>query len=568
MNYSIPEASKISEKSAILKVSSVNWKGYLKRLTLQPGPRWLTVPLSACVSTGDRVWLTGEGAWVICQNGQAQILQPYAARERLALGGLQVEAVVKEITELDEHNAYKSLAEYHYRDSVIHGRTARLIVRAFHPLFPQVLGYVELATPFYMNKARANILNAHFESGSVTWEAWDKPTMRRYIHVLVRIARCIVYPEFRSVGLGQILVKHAAAFARQRWQVAGFLPYFLEISADMLKYVPFAEKAGMLFIGETEGNLRRVAKDMEYLIRNAERVKAGEIVSEEACGIVDQQVARMDREQLVERLQSLSQEVVLREFALFHNIVSLPKPTHMKGLHPDAEEFLARRVAEVAPRNGHIPLLPKLEPLKGPVVFRNITLSFRSQVRRTQQTHAVQQAFGISPEAIETTVVRRLSLDIPVGSILLVIGPSGSGKTTLIDLLAAGAAGLGAEAAISGEARWPENYRPGVFQAIHSRKALIEVLGERDVRTALYLMGLVGLSDAFIYLKRFDELSRGQQYRALLARLIRGGYNVWLEKIRNAHSSLSNLTLTARVFRCRAARRETLNNTSGAKAIT
>jgi len=55
------------------------------------------------------------------------------------------------------------------------------------------------------------------------------------------------------------LVKHAAEFARQRWQVAGFLPYFLEISADMLKYVPFAEKAGMLFIGETEGNLRRVA---------------------------------------------------------------------------------------------------------------------------------------------------------------------------------------------------------------------------------------------------------------------------------------------------------------------
>jgi GNAT superfamily N-acetyltransferase len=387
----------MAEKNTVFKVSSVNWKGHLKRLTLQPGPHWLTLPLSSCVSTGDRVRLTDEEAWVICQNGQAQILQPYAARETLALGGLQVEAVVKEITEPDEHNAYKSLAEYHYRDSVIHGRTARLIVCAFHPLFPQVLGYVELATPFYMNKGRANILNAHFKSGTITWEAWDKLTMRQYIHVLVRIARCIVYPEFRSVGLGQILVKHAAEFARQRWQAAGFLPYFLEISADMLKYVPFAEKAGMLFIGETEGNLRRVAKDMEYLIRNAERVKAGEIVSKEACGIVDQQVARMDRAlglmeregmsrgQLVERLQSLSQEVVLRDFALFHNIVSLPKPTYVKGLHPDAEEFLARRVAEVAPHNGHIPVLPKLEPLKGPVVFRNMTLSYRSQVRRTSR---------------------------------------------------------------------------------------------------------------------------------------------------------------------------------------
>jgi hypothetical protein len=142
----------MSEKNTVFKVSSVNWKGHLKRLTLQPGPHWLTLPLSSCVSTGDRVRLTDEEAWVICQNRQAQILQPYAARETLALDGLQVEAVVKEITESDEHNAYKSLAEYHYRDSVIHGRTARLIVCAFHPLFPQVLGYVELATPFYINE--------------------------------------------------------------------------------------------------------------------------------------------------------------------------------------------------------------------------------------------------------------------------------------------------------------------------------------------------------------------------------------------------------------------------------
>lgn len=224
VDYSIAEANETMEKSAFFKVSSVNWRGHFKRLTLQPGSQWLTVPLSACISMGDQIRLTDEGAWVICQNGQAQILQPYVAREKLSPGRLQVEVVVKEITEPGEHEAYKSLAEYHYRDSVIHGRTARLIARAFHPLFPQVLGYVELATPFYMNKARANILNAHFESGSITWEAWDRLTMPRYIHLIVRIARCVVYPEFRGVGLGRILVKHAAEFARRRWQVAGFLP--------------------------------------------------------------------------------------------------------------------------------------------------------------------------------------------------------------------------------------------------------------------------------------------------------------------------------------------------------
>lgn len=51
-------------------------------------------------------------------------------------------------------------------------------------------------------------------------------------------------------------------------------------------------------------------------------------------------------------------------------------------------------------------------------------------------------------------------------------------------------------------------------------------MGKQDVQTALHLMGLVGLSDAFVYLKRFEELSHGQKYRAVLAQLIEGGYNV------------------------------------------
>jgi GNAT superfamily N-acetyltransferase len=441
-------------------------------------------------------------AWVICHNGRVQILQPYTARETLPLGGLRIEVLVKEITEPGEHEAYSSLAEYHYREHSIHGRTARLIARAFHPLFPQVLGYIELATPFYMNKARTTILNAPFKWGSITWEAWDKPTMQRYIHLIVRIARCVVYPEFRGVGIGQILLKHAAGFARQRWQVAGLLPSFLEISADMLKYVPFAEKAGMAFIGETEGNLKRVAKDMEYLIRNAKLVKASEIVSEEACGIVDQQVARMNRalalmeqqdwsrEKLVERLSTLSQDAILRDFALFHDIISLPKPTYMQGLNPDAELFLAHRVAEVSPRNGHVPPLLQVECLDGPVVLHDVTLTFCSHVRRTQQTHIIQQAFGISPEAIETTVVRRLSLTIQPGEVLLVIGPSGSGKTTLLDLLAASATHQQETVRMSGDIRWPTDYRTGVFQTIRSHRALIEILGGQDIRATMDLMGL------------------------------------------------------------------------------
>jgi len=518
-------------------VTSVNWKGHIKRLTLQPGQKFLFVPLSACVGEGDRIRLVDGEAWVKCQNGEAQFLQPYLAREVLTVGGFQLEILIKEITETEEFQGYRSLTAFHYRNHVIHGRTARLIARAFHPMYPRVLGYVELATPFYMNKARAAVLNAPFQLNGIAWDAWDMPTMRRYIHLIVRIARCVVYPEFRGLGLGQILIQHAAEFARSRWQVAGLLPYFIEISADMLKYVPFAEKAGMHFIGETEGNLARVVKDLEYLTRNAKRVRAGEIVSEESCGIVDKQVSRMEqalrlieregltREVFLERLGRLSRSAVLRDFALFHDIVSLPKPTYLKGLYPEAEDFLSRRLAQLVPQRNHQPSPIKLESLAGRIVLRDVTAMFVSQVRRTKQTHAVQQAFGISPESISTTVIRRMSVEIQPGEIVLVIGPSGSGKTTLLNLLAE-CHRSGVE--LSGEMRLPKNYRPGSFQEIRSRKPLIEVFGDKDVASALHLMGLVGLSDAFVYLKRFDELSKGQQYRAMLAHLIARGCNVWL----------------------------------------
>ena len=63
----------------------------------------------------------------------------------------------------------------------------------------------------------------------------------------------------------------------------------------MLKFVPFAERAGMTYVGETEGNLKRVAKDMRYLIGRFQEDPGGKTEFESISGILDQQVARMDR---------------------------------------------------------------------------------------------------------------------------------------------------------------------------------------------------------------------------------------------------------------------------------
>ncbi|WP_339383587.1 GNAT family N-acetyltransferase [Oculatella sp. LEGE 06141] len=518
-----------------LTVKSTTPRGYLKEIKFAESEAKLVLPRSACVSNGDRVQLGDSSAAVICKNGLAQIFPCYAVLETLQVGGLELEFLIKEITEPEEFEAYQALAEFHYRSRIPYGRKATLIVRNFHPIYPKIIGYIEIATSFYMNTARKAILDTQFKVDDIAWDRWDKETSRQYIHTIVRISRCVVYPEFRGLGLGQCLLKHAADFARNRWQMSGIKPYFLEISADMLKFVPFAQKAGMSFIGETEGNLKRVAKDMKYLLKNLDRVELGEIVKEESCGILDQQVARMRRaallieeqgwtiEELVERLEKLSHETVLRDFNLFHDIVSLPKPTYFQGLTLEAEDFLKRRIEEVAPKNGYISSPLNSEPINNKILLEKVSLTHVSRVRRTQQSHAIHQAFSISPDDISHKIIHNLSLTIEPGEVVLVTGSSGSGKTTFLDLL------LNKEKiGLSGSIELPDNYRPGSFSAIRSQRALIEVLSRQDIRSTLHLMGLVGLSDAFVYLKRFEELSNGQQYRAKLAQLIASNYNVWI----------------------------------------
>jgi hypothetical protein len=51
---------------------------------------------------------------------------------------------------------------------------------------------------------------------------------------------------------------------------------------------------------------------MEYLTRNVDRVRGGEIVSEESRGIMDQQVARMNRTLSLVKTQGLSRDEILK----------------------------------------------------------------------------------------------------------------------------------------------------------------------------------------------------------------------------------------------------------------
>ena len=64
--------------------------------------------LKACVSTGDTILRSANGATVECQNGCATILPSYAEREVLQVGNLRLDILIKEITDEGEFAAYQA----------------------------------------------------------------------------------------------------------------------------------------------------------------------------------------------------------------------------------------------------------------------------------------------------------------------------------------------------------------------------------------------------------------------------------------------------------------------------
>lgn len=529
----------------LVQVSSVKYRSYGKTYRMENGMS-INAHRFCCLGPGDDLIVSlNNSAYVNCINGCATVLPAYSAHDKINIGHRTIPLTIKEPASEEELQEYHKLEEYHYRGKVLHGRRVPLIIASSDPLLPNVLGYIELATTFIMNRPRAILFDHPFEdeAGTVSWKEWNKNTMRRYTNVVVRIARCVVSPEFRGLGLAGLLVKHAIAFARDHWHVAKLKPLFLEITADMLRYVPFVESTGMHYIGETEGNLGRVKKDMNYILANFDRVKNGEILNEHSSGIVDLQVHYatclnkietengISRDNLLELLMRSPHKLTDDKWTLLHHIFRLPKPTFLVGLTSMAEEFIRKRKRQLN--------LPEKYPAHQPsnlnstlskdITVHNCSLYLDSSLVRTRNTRKVQHAFGINREMLRTTLFAKLSFAIHPGDIVLLCGPSGAGKTTLLSLLKQRLTNPDQiPQGCQGVVEVPLNTTVQILEPLRNSYPLVNSLGRFSFEHILYALNVSGLAEAHLYVKRFRELSNGQRYRAMVAKLIASGVDVWI----------------------------------------
>ena len=128
----------------------------------------------------------------------------------------------------------------------------------------------------------------------------------------------------------------------------------------------------------------------------------------------------------------------------------------------------------------------------------------------------VAEAFGIGvDETREVPIFDKIVLQYNDADLIYVTGDSGSGKSCFLRLFM--------------EHERARGRKVGSFEtvAVDPEEIIVNGVG-RDLGESLGILSTVGLSEAFMMIRRFKELSDGQKYRYKLAKLIDEGVDVFV----------------------------------------
>lgn len=143
-----------------------------------------------------------------------------------------------------------------------------------------------------------------------------------------------------------------------------------------------------------------------------------------------------------------------------------------------------------------------------------INKRFDTRVERSARVLEVAEAFGLGLSDKEFVVFDNVELTVPKGSVVYITGQSGSGKSLLLREL---------------ESQMDER---GLKIANLDKVELLDIplidqIGS-DMTEGLKYLSIAGLNDAYLYIRKPNELSDGQRYRFKLAKAIESGADVWV----------------------------------------
>lgn len=143
-----------------------------------------------------------------------------------------------------------------------------------------------------------------------------------------------------------------------------------------------------------------------------------------------------------------------------------------------------------------------------------INKRFKSEVERTERVLEIAEAFGLGLDDKEFVVFDEQEIEINDGDVVYITGQSGSGKSIALRELTKQMFEAGKKVVNLDDVELKD-------------VPLIDQIGETTTE-GLNFLGLAGLNDAYLFIRKPQELSDGQRYRFRLAKIIESGAQVWV----------------------------------------
>ncbi len=546
--------------SKIYSVLTVNPKGHIKNLTVKGGDgASVVVRLHrfAVVGKGDRIHFGAAGSNKVFVVAKDEAESPipltplFSTTDTVSIGRDKFRINIREINSEAAMRGLEFLEQFHYKTNnslaerspatesknsttTVGGRRAVLYadVRIGKQWLPAA--YVDLQMPLMMCKPRHNLFNKPFRhpKRSIRWERWDQHAMKGYLNAIVRIGRIVVRPELRGLGITRRIIKAAKTFSAERWHIGGMRPIFVEISAEMLTHIDFVSSSGFKYIGKTEGNLSRVIKDMEQM----ERSPCGEFgimtlqrkyfrVLKDYCNTI-QITFKEGLEVLRRKVEQNQNALNTGEWAMLRSVIRNPIPYYLCPLDDYASEYLRAALRSSPPEDDEDGDAVGFSAKSTYINIDSLSIRAKYQIPETRSTKVIMDAFGLKGDTVYADIVQDVAVRASNGNIILVVGSSGSGKSVLLNALDPE---KGADGNLTVKLAGSLKYSAGWLRPLRDDISVFEVLADKSTpQRAFAALSRVGLSEALAFIKPYWMLSRGQQYRAMIADLLLRDEEVWL----------------------------------------
>lgn len=148
-----------------------------------------------------------------------------------------------------------------------------------------------------------------------------------------------------------------------------------------------------------------------------------------------------------------------------------------------------------------------------------INIKFQTTAEVTERTVKIAEAFGLGiDETMHFNIYENFPLGFNKDDIIYITGDSGSGKSLMIKEI---------KNHLGGKEGLNDIYSDINELNINPEETLIEGIG-KDLNEAVKILSSVGLNDAFLFLRKYKQLSDGQKFRYKLAKLININTDFWI----------------------------------------